>query len=801
MKAIRINGQTPIIDGDVNDPAWGSCNGTCARDFTQRQPNDGKPATESTTVAVMYDDNALYLAFWCYDSQPDKIIRELVRRDRYSESDYVEAAIDPFHDHQTGNEFVVSASGSLQDSRLFNDESSDMTWDGVWEGKSRIQPWGYSVEMRIPYHCLRFTPAENQTWGINFFRYIGRLKEESRWSHSPMSQAGFTSRMGHINGIQGIKPTRHFEVMPYGVSSMESQPKSTFNKDGKTFSGNTGVDLKYGISSDLVFDATINPDFGQVELDEPVLNLSTYETFYEEKRPFFQEGANLFNTDYDLFYSRRIGRPPRYSLQDPNYAYHDDNYGFEVDRPNATSIFGAARLTGKIAKRTTIAVLSAMTSQEKAEYAKLTNWVPITDSFGDTVDWAAEDTTYQKGVVEPLANYSIFRLKQDILKNSYMGGMLTVASQENIHPAVTGGFDWRLVSNDRNWIFRGQTVFSDVDTGKTGYGFSALLQRKAGKHFMGQISTMINSPDLKLNRLGYLNRTDMKEVDAWVQYRTVEPWKFIRNSQHNLNFWSQWNYNGDNIQFGGNYNNYIEFTNNWYVNMTFNVQGEKYSDIETRGNGLWIWPKYPTYSYHMCSNTDSRKKLSFHLGGAIGTDRGGDWWSTHSNITLKPKSNLEFVASSSFNKYNNSTRWVDNKSDGISIRPVFATLNYDQLSFGLSGSILFHRNLSLQLSAEGLMSGLDYAQYRYYYLSNNSYSPVTDPENWNEDYNYSALNTMALLRWEYMPGSTLYFVWTRGIDIFNPTLNNLDFTRDMKGLFGEGSTNVFLIKLSYWMNI
>jgi len=798
LKACRVNGHTPAIDGNLSEPAWDwdTCAVSLARGFTQKMPNEGQPATESTTVAVLYDDDAVYVAFWCYDSQPDGIIRQLVRRDRFSEADYVEAAIDPFHDHQSGNEFVVNASGALQDSRLFNDESSDMSWDGVWEGRARIQPWGYSVEMRIPYHCLRFTSADTKTWGINFYRYIGRKKEESRWSFSPQSQAGFTSRFGHLTDLERVKPARHLEVLPYGVTSMESKPGSLRNADGRDYAGNAGVDVKYGISSDLILDATINPDFGQVELDQPVLNLSTYETFYEEKRPFFQEGADLFSTDYTLFYSRRIGRPPRYSLRDRSYAYHDDEYGFEIDRPNATTILGAAKLTGKLSSRTTIAVLTAMTAKENAEYGALSNWVPQVDSLGDT-SWIAKDTTYKKGVVEPAANYSIIRVKQNVLKNSYVGGMLTIASQNKIRPATTGGVDWRLVSNDRNWVFRGQSVFSRVDTGKTGYGVMALLRRKAGRHVFAEVQTEFSSPDLKLNRLGYLGRPDVKNIYGWVQYRTIEPWWIIQNSQNNINIYSRWNYGGVNNQLGGNFNNYVEFTNNWSISTSIEVQAEKYSDEETRGNGLWIWPVYPTYSYHMCGNTDPRKSVSFHLGGVYGTDRGGDWWGTHSNVTLKPRSNIEFVASANYNRYNNSTRWISNSMG----EPVFSTLDYSTLSLSLSGSVLFNRNLSLQVSAQGLLNGLDYSDYRFYHFADNSY--YTDPAiaGWNTDYNYSALNTMALLRWEYLPGSTLYLVWTRANGVYDPLVNNLDFSRDLKRLLGRGSDNVFLLKLSYWMNM
>src|SRR3972149_5574431 len=229
LRAIRANPHPPTIDGDLDDPVWKSPELDRASEFIQREPDEGKPATESTYVAVTYDESALYFAFWCHDSEPDKIARQLVRRDRYSESDAVTVRLDPYHDHQTGYSFEVSAAGVQRDWRLYNDDYSDGAWDGVWESRVRIQPWGWSAEVRIPYHCLRFTEKENHVWGVSFARNIKRRSESSWWSFVPISQSGFVSTFGHLTNLCNIKPASHLELLPYAVSNMETAAKNDGN--------------------------------------------------------------------------------------------------------------------------------------------------------------------------------------------------------------------------------------------------------------------------------------------------------------------------------------------------------------------------------------------------------------------------------------------------------------------------------------------------------------------------------------------------------------------------------------------
>jgi hypothetical protein len=232
LRAMRINPKPPVIDGSLDDPTWAEDGLEFARNFIQREPDEGKAATESTLVAVSYDDDALYFAFWCFDNEPDKIDKQLVRRDRWAESDVVTVRLDPYHDHQTGYRFDLSAAGVQRDCRLYNDTWSDYSWDGVWESGVKMQPWGWSAEIRIPFHCLRFTEKNEHIWGMNVTRYISRRNESPWWAFAPSSEGGFVSKFGHLTGLEGIESSRHLEILPYVVSGLESEPKSQGNPDG-----------------------------------------------------------------------------------------------------------------------------------------------------------------------------------------------------------------------------------------------------------------------------------------------------------------------------------------------------------------------------------------------------------------------------------------------------------------------------------------------------------------------------------------------------------------------------------------
>lgn len=786
--AIRIEGESPAIDGNLDDPVWKAAGFQLAGGFIQQDPDEGHQATESTLVAIIYDDDALYVAFWNYDSEPDRINGQLVRRDRETESDHVAVKIDPFHDLQSGYAFYLNVSGVQRDLRLYNDVGADSQWDAVWEGAARIHPWGWAAEFRIPYHCLRFQEKESHIWGLNLGRYISRKAEIDRWMASPSTEGGIVSRFGTLSGLKGIHLARHLEVLPYAVANAEVEPKHLGNPDGRGFNGNTGVDIKYSLSSNLTLDATVNPDFGQVELDRPVLNLSAFETMYPERRPFFLEGANLFETPFGLFYSRRIGRSPSGGIDDPDFSY-------TKERPKATTILNATKLSGKLTRRTSVAVLNAVTSEEKSVY--IADFPIIDLGTGDTLRYESQT---RHGVVENKANYSVLRIQREVLSNSNVGILATLATQDRRYPASTGGLDWRLYTKNGVWGTNGQVVFSRLDDSHTGFGFTGTLTKEAGKHIRGSVGSTIKDPYLNLNRLGFMSRNDYRSGWAWLQYRTQDNWWIIRNSWNNLNYYGAWNYAGDNIENGWNINVNWELLNNWFFGGGFGHDFLKYDDFETRGNGLWKRPH--SWNWWASLTTDPRKKITLNFNPGSGVNRNGTWWANYIGVDLRPRSNLEFSVGINYVRTSDATRWVDNGTDTVSAEylPLFADLDQDEVSLSASASVVLRRNLSLQVSGQGYVSALDYRDVRRY-LGGDSYAPLGDIPLPAVNRNSSALNSTMVLRWEYLPGSTLYFVWTRARYEDDYGVHNLLLDRDMRRLFSVGAENVWVLKLSYWWNM
>lgn len=790
LRATRVNPHPPEIDGYLNEPLWQSHKILFARDFTQREPDEGRPASESTLVAITYDDEALYVAFWCYDSEPERIQALLVRRDRWSESDKVVLRLDPYHNHRNGYGFEVNAAGVQRDQRYYNDDWSSDSWDAVWESAVKRQPWGWSAEMKIPYHSLRFEESDEHTWGVDFARVISRKQEAVRWAFTSSGDGGLVSNFGHLTDLTGVQPARHVEVRPYAVSSLETEPSHVGNPDGRDVLGNLGFDIKYGLSSNLTLDATINPDFGQIELDAPILNLSSYETWFDERRPFFLEGANLFDTDFSLFYTRRIGRAPRRDVDDDEHEYY-------IDYPRGTTILGAAKLTGRLASGTSVAVLAAMTEEEEARYGALTNLRIDTLVTGE-LDTVSVDTVTRRGVVEPRAGYAVVRIQQEVMGNSSVGGILTVAGQDTEDPEITGGVDWRLRTGNGVWMTRGQLIFSETGREHAGYGLSWAVEKATGHHVRAGAGTVIKSPDLDINRLGFTSRSDTKHIWSWLQYRTSDDWWIVRNSWNNLNLHLSWNYDGLQYERGGNFNTHIEFTNNWSLGGGITVQAEKYSDVETRGNGVWQWPEYPTASWWFSLNTDERRPVSFNWNPGGGRDRGGSWWANYFGVEIRPRSNLEFEVGANYIRNRGGLRWVENVEFEEVDSSLFAVLDRDQVSVNATASIVFNPNLSFQVSARGLLSGLDYDNYRFYHGDNEYGSSAND---YDHDRSWSALNSTALLRWEYSPGSTIYLVWTRVRSDSDDTLNDLNLSRDMRRMFSGDADNLFMVKVSYWLNV
>ena len=409
-----------VVDGALTDEVW--LRAVPVTSFTQRDPEEGKPVSEATELRIAYDEAALYVGVRLLDREPARIARQLARRDQNAEADSFSLFLDAHHDHVTGATFSVSAAGVQRDATIYNDSWTDDSWDAVWESAVKIDDTGWVAEMRIPYSQLRFSRAAQLTFGINAMRYIQRKKEEAWLVHVPKTESGLASRMGHLDGLDGVAPRRTVELVPYVVTRaeyVEPEDGDPFNDGARAFAG-TGVDLKYRMTSSLSLDGTVNPDFGQVEVDPAVVNLTAFETFFEEKRPFFIEGANIFSNfgrggannfwgfnraEPLLFYSRRIGRAPQGSAS-----------GDFVEQPTATTILGAAKVTGKTRRGWSVGMLDAVTGRE---------WATAV-----TGDMSAETE------VEPLSNYMVGRAEKELGRRAAIGAIATAVNRDLREPSL-----------------------------------------------------------------------------------------------------------------------------------------------------------------------------------------------------------------------------------------------------------------------------------------------------------------------------------------------------------------------------
>ncbi len=526
------------IDGILSETVW-QRPGTTG--FFQQDPNQGKAVTESTEVWVAYDDNALYIAARMKDSHPDSIIARLSRRDNDIGADFFGVAIDSYHDKRNGFYFVLTAGGTQIDGIEYNDDWSDATWDGVWEAKRTITSEGWCVEMRIPFSQLRFKPSDHYVWGIDFERYIGRKKESAYLTYTPRNQSGFVSRFPELLGIEHITPPARIEVLPYINERAEySNPAAgdPFN-NGSKYSTNVGGDLKYGLGNNMILEGTINPDFGQVEVDPAVVNLSDVETYYNEKRPFFLEGMNIFSfgqggvnsfwgfswSSPNIFYSRRIGRAPERSMPDYDYA----------DIPLAAHILGAAKITGKVSDGWNIGAIEAVTRREFADMEA--------------------NGTKSSLEVEPLTLYSIERVQKDFNDGKQGFGMLftgvnrsfsDIAIKSDVNEAsyVLGIDGWtaldtgkvymvsgwaagsyvegtqdRMISLQQNFAHyfqRPDASYLSVDSNATsmsGYAGRVTLNKQKGNWMLNSAVGII-SPGFDCSDLGYFSRAEYHQLSC-----------------------------------------------------------------------------------------------------------------------------------------------------------------------------------------------------------------------------------------------------------------------------------------------
>ena len=780
VRAIRVSQATPKIDGVLDDEVWQHA--PVASGFYQRDPEEGIPASEETAFQIVYDDEALYIAILCYDSEPDKIVTRLYRRDqiRYGETDWVGIRLDPHHDHQTGFGFAITPSGSFCDNIILNDSEFDGTWDSVWEVHTSINDKGWCVEMKIPYHAIRFSPKEEYTWGINLDRTIIRKKEYDMWQLVRKNESGISSRNGHIEGIKGIKPPAHLELLPYIVAHETSwQSEENADRWWQLFS-TLGMDVRYGITSNISLNATLNPDFGQVEADPAVLNLTVFETYYQERRPFFIEGAGIFQTPFQLLYSRRVGRQPgRFPLPEGSK---------EVSRPESSTILGAAKITGKTRSKTSFGIMEAVTAPEYATIQRA----------------GTEHIEEDKYLIEPLTNYFAGRVQQDFLEgNSTTGVLLTAVNRKDAESAYTGGFDWNLKWKKNAYGFSGQVAGSragETEDRKAGYAAQFDLGKGSG-WLTGGVGLTAISPEFDANDLGFISRSDLLSTGVSMCVQKSKKWGPFRRMFAEFFRRSSWNYDRVRLDNFWDLSGHADLMNYWGATVWVTRAFETLNDWKTRGGSLIVDPGWTSYLVGIGS--DSRRKINGSVGYRWASTEEVPQKSIEAGINFQPTSGLAVTLSPSYSWSRSMAEWVtnvDDDGDGDYDHFVFGELTNNTLNFTTRANVIFTPMLSLEFYMQSFVTVGEYQNFKEL-ARPRSYEFTPYPDiGFDPDFHNRSLRSNLVLRWEYRPGSTLFLVWSqsRGASDKDIKLRPLE---DFGHSFTDKGTSVFFAKLNYWLGM
>jgi hypothetical protein len=808
------------ISADESAPLWQGAqliDGFRVFDPTE----DGAPSMR-TTAKVAYDDRNLYVLVRAYDPHPDSIVALLSRRDVRTSSEWIKIMIDAYHDKRSGVELAVNPVGVKRDYAIYNDRDEDESWDGIWDVATRVDRDGWVAEFKVPLSQLRFANRPSNTFGIMIWRDIARTQERQSWPMYRRSKSGLASQFGEVSGIDGLAPPRRLEITPYSVSKNFQQERdlNALTRFDRVTTQTVGADIKLGLSSNLTLDATINPDFGQVEADPAALNLSAFELFFQERRPFFTEGAGIFNSFNincndgacsGLLYSRRIGRSPQLA------GYYGD-----ATTPQFSPITAAAKLTGRLPSGLSIGVLDAVTERVRAP-------------GGQTL--------------EPRGNYFVTRLMQDLNDGASGVGLMLTATNRQLDAssdaylrssAYTGGLDARHRFLNRNYEVAGWVVGSqvsgssaamdllqqnsthaynrpgsglDYDPARTtlgGYGAEAAIRKIGGGITRFELTYQRLSPGFEINDLGFLPRVDQQGLYGWFAFQFQEPTALYRRWFLNFNGYRQWNTAGMGTSAGGNINTFMQLSNYWgaFAGVNLNNLFESLDDRFARGGPAVR--RSPQGSAWVGFNGDDRKPIVPNLEV--------DWWQSdegHSHgvsinpgMTFRATSRMQGRLNAGFSRDTYDAQWYGNYGVvGVDTTHYsFARLDQRTINLTARMDVTMTPTLTLQVYAQPFITTGHYTNWKQLRDPSNTdydqrFQPFAPAGDALVDFNYKQFRSNTVLRWEYRPGSTLFFVWTQGRTQYDIDLGAFNARSDATNLFRTQPDNTFLIKASYWFSL
>jgi hypothetical protein len=846
-----IRGNAPLIDGLLDDQAWKQVE--WGGDFLQRQPYEGIAPTQPTAFKIVYDEKYLYIGYRCYDREPEKIVRRMSRRDGF-EGDWVEINIDSYNDKRSAFSFTISVSGVKGDEFVSdNGNNWDASWNPIWYAKTAIDSLGWTAEVKIPFSQLRYADSDDMEWGIQFTRRDFREESRSVWQFIPRNSPNWVSSFGRLKGLKNVRPQKQLEVQPYVLLQADRFPREEGNPfaSGESESISAGIDGKLGVTGDLTLDFTVNPDFGQVEADPSALTLDGFRIFFPERRPFFIENRNLFNynltntwaggnfTIDNLFYSRRIGSAPHHRprLQKGEY----------VDIPDNTSILGAAKFSGKTQKGLGLGIMEAVTAREWATIAhgddrKEVVVEPLSNFF---VGRATQDFNEGQTVVGGILT-AVQREKEN-------------ADFTGLHrSAYTGGADFTHWWKDRTYLLSFNTVFSRVDGSqenilRTQERFEHLFQRPDAPHVaidstaqqlsghggtlrLGKLNGKLifdggvtwRSPGLELNDIGFMRNADEINHFYWMGYRINEPFSIFRNIQFNYSHNARWDFSGTNLyqSAGPGVNFFLQ--NFWSFNTGFTYENRDYSNNDLRGGPRLRRSR--GYAQWVNIGSNQRKAVAIFLNAVFA--RGFEeeapktvaYQSYSVDLRIQPTNAFNISISPSFQRERRKIQFVDEAAFAGAARYLAGTVDQRTFFATLRANYNITPNLTVQYYGQPFISKGLYTEFKY--ITNSTaelfydrFHLLTDEEmqyddseevyNIDEDrdgkvdysfdkpdFNFMQFRSNLVIRWEYIPGSELFLVWSQGNTVFGdpaeeliPSLND--------NLFNNPAHNVFILKATY----
>jgi len=836
----RLVTSRPVIDGKLDDECWK--HGNWAGDYTQFIPNEGAKPTYPTEFNIQYDDKYLYIAFRAYDGEPGKIQKFAGARDE-TVGDMVGVTFDSYRDYRTGFEFTITAWGQKVDLVLFNPMNWDFNWNAVWKGKTGLEDSAWVAELEVPLSQLRYSNQYEQVWGMHTWRWINRLQEESNWERQSKTGPGMLYNFGELRGINGLKKSRRLEIMPFmlgKVETMKTEPGNPFTANGKIWGGNAGLDAKIGVSSNFTIDLTVNPDFGQVESDPSVMNLTAFETFYEEKRPFFLEGLTIFDYKFDdktLFYSRRIGHSPSLLIKGG-----DDLF---VKMPDMTTILSALKFSGTTSKGLSLGFIQALTSDE---YAR------VSDGGGNR----------SRKMVEPLTNYMVARVQKGYNEGAtVLGAMMTSTSRFIKDPeleflarnAITGGLDlihrWHdkefyidarllgsfvegsqraireLQESSARYYQRPGADYLDYDTLRTSLsGFGGKFRIGKGAKGFWRYSTGVSwlSPGLELNDLGYMRTSDEINQENEISYFVNQPVSVFRTYTITLEQFNSWNFGGIYLGSGSHLSFESEFKNNLAFSTNFIIHSGSSDPRLLRGGSDFKVP-YSVMSFGKI-RTNPAKKLIISLNydySYSGHDSRTNYEITP-GISLRPFNALRFEMTASFGKNKDELQYVTTLNTNEGKRYILGTIDQQTLNLTFRVDLNITPEFSVQYYGSPFVSKGRYSEFKkvtnplarnysdrfsvfenpvlsgnmYFLDDNGNFIPDYSIE--NPDFNFHQFRSNLVAKWEYRLGSYIYLVWSSDRTGFmdQPASSIGESFRQLWKVFPK---NIFLIKLNYWFSL